>query len=88
MSNSNSVVLFTIEGLPARILRVVFGTAILAVGVFLVAVEAGDTAGREALFVTGLGGVFALVGLYSYVQAVRTDTLRITVGDRRGRHDV
>lgn len=78
----------TIKGVGARVLRVVLGTVFLGVGLYLVSASLGAPGGEDALIGAGVGGLFALAGLYSYVQAVRTDTLRIVLGDNRDRHNL
>jgi uncharacterized membrane protein len=81
---SDTITLVTLTGLPSRIVRVVLGTPFLIVGGLLLVFGMGALPEVTGLLASGIGGIFAFVGAYSCYRAVRSDELRVTLGESSG----
>ena len=84
---SDGFTLFTIQGLPARLLKLGIGTPLVLVGAGFVAVGLGAGETVETLVPMLLGSILGFAGLYYCYGAIRSDEFAVTVSESSGNQD-
>lgn len=84
---SDGITLFTVRGLPARLLKLLVGTPLVLVGAALVAVGLGSAVTVEGVVPLLIGGVIGCIGLYYYFSAIRSDEFAVRFSSGSGRQD-
>jgi len=84
---SDGFTLFTIQGLPARLLKLLIGTPLVLAGAGFVAVGLGAAETVDGVVPMLLGSILGFAGLYYYYGAVRSDEFTVTFNEGSGSQD-
>lgn len=77
---ADKITLFTITGLKSRVIRVMLGTPFCLVGGLGVLFGIANLPASSGAVAVVIGGIFALIGVYSYYKAMVSDTLKVKFG--------